>query len=328
MLAVSSSMILMGISVWAVVTLLLFIFGSDFGRKRSAADAAAEAAAAAASEATAGSVGSTGSDPRGAAATQPSSNPMAVDRRVSPANDRARNQFAERLLQAGLYRRNAATRYYLGQGLLAAALLAVLAGLRFTGNTSPRVALIGTLVAGVCTVLIPSLYLEQRIKRRQLEIRRGLPDALDILVISLEAGLSLPAALIRLSKELTVVHPLLAFELTIVQREIQLGNSTGLALRHFSERFGLDELRSLAAVATQAERYGASIVQALRTHAESLRVKRLQQAQERAQKAAVKLLIPTVLFIFPALFVVILGPAAFDIFEHFGDGGTMAGGAR
>jgi len=326
MLAVSSSMILMGISVWAVVTLLLFIFGSDFGRKRSAADAAAEAAAA--SEATGGAVGSTGSDPRGAAATQPSSNPMAVDRRVSPTNARGKNQFAERLLQAGLYRRNAATRYYLGQGLLAAALLAVLAGLRFTGNASPRVALIGALVAGVCTVLIPSLYLEQRIKRRQLEIRRGLPDALDILVISLEAGLSLPAALIRLSKELTVVHPLLAFELTIVQREIQLGNSTGLALRHFSERFGLDELRNLAAVATQAERYGASIVQALRTHSESLRVKRLQQAQERAQKAAVKLLIPTVLFIFPALFVVILGPAAFDIFEQFGDGGTMAGGAR
>jgi tight adherence protein C len=328
MLAVSSSTILLGISLWAIVTLMLFMFGGDFNRKRSAADAAAEAAAAAASDPAGAAASSAGADPRSGAAGQPSSNPMAVDRRVSPTNARGKNQFAERLLQAGLYRRNAATRYYLGQGLLAATLMSVMAGLWATESASPRVILLGTLVAAVCTVLVPSLYLEQRIKRRQLEIRRGLPDALDILVISLEAGLSLPAALIRLSKELTVVHPLLAFELTIVQREIQLGNSTGLALRHFSERFGLDELRSLAAVATQAERYGASIVQALRTHSESLRIKRLQQAQERAQKAAVKLLIPTVLFIFPALFVVILGPAAFDIYEQFGDGGTMAGGSR
>ncbi len=322
MLAVSSPMILMGISIWAMVTLALFIFGVDFGRKRSAAEAAAAAAANLTGDPAANSAGGV---PRDGAANSPASNPTTGDRRVSPAQQRGKNQFAERLIQAGLYRRNAANYYFLGQGGLAAGLLAVVAGLWFAGLVTPRLATLGVLVTGVCAVLIPSLYLDQRIKRRQLDIRRGLPDALDILVISLEAGLSLPAALIRLAKELTVVHPLLAFELTIVQREIQLGNSTGVALRNFSDRFGLDELRNLAAVATQAERYGASIVQALRTHAESLRIKRLQLAQERAQKAAVKLLIPTVLFIFPAVFVVILGPAAFDIYKNFGDGGTFAG---
>lgn len=317
MLAVSIPMILTGISVWAIVTLALFVFSVDSGRKRSAIEAAA-----------ANQVAGSPADPnaREAAAAVPSSTSTAADRRPPAAPPRGKNQLAERLLQAGLYRRNAATFYYAGQGVLAASLLAVVAVFWSLEILSPRNALMGALVTAISTVLFPSLYLDQRISRRQLEIRRGLPDALDILVISLEAGLSLPAALIRLSKELVIVHPLLAFELTIVQREIQLGNSTGRALRNFSARFGLDELRSLAAVATQAERYGASIVQALRTHGESLRIKRLQQAQERAQKAAVKLLIPTVLFIFPAIFVVILGPAAFDIYENFGDGGSHAGG--
>jgi tight adherence protein C len=317
MLAVSIPIILTGISVWAIVTLALFVFGVDFGRKRSAIEAAA-----------ANQVAGSPADPnaREAAAAAPASNSTAADRRGAAAPPRGKNQLAERLLQAGLYRRNAATFYYAGQGVLAASLLAVVAVFWSLEILSPRNALMGALVTAISTVLFPSLYLDQRISRRQLEIRRGLPDALDILVISLEAGLSLPAALIRLSKELVIVHPLLAFELTIVQREIQLGNSTGRALRNFSARFGIDELRNLAAVATQAERYGASIVQALRTHGESLRIKRLQQAQERAQKAAVKLLIPTVLFIFPAIFVVILGPAAFDIYENFGDGGSYAGG--
>ncbi len=317
MLAVSIPLILTGISVWAIVTLALFVFGVDFGRKRSAIEAAAANQAAA-----------NPADPnaREAAAAGPSSTSTAADRRPPAAPPRGKNQLAERLLQAGLYRRNAATFYYAGQGVLAASLLAVVGVFWSMEILSPRNALMGTLVTAITTVLFPSLYLDQRISRRQLEIRRGLPDALDILVISLEAGLSLPAALIRLSKELVIVHPLLAFELTIVQREIQLGNSTGRALRNFSTRFGIDELRNLAAVATQAERYGASIVQALRTHSESLRIKRLQQAQERAQKAAVKLLIPTVLFIFPAIFVVILGPAAFDIYANFGDGGSYVGG--
>ena len=104
-----------------------------------------------------------------------------------------------------------------------------------------------------------------------------------------------------------------------MQREIQLGNSTGTVLRNFADRFGLEELRSLSSVVLQAEKYGASIVQALRVHAETLRIKRLQAAQEKAQKATVKLLIPTVLCIFPAMFVVILGPAAFQMMAFFGN---------
>lgn len=189
----------------------------------------------------------------------------------------------------------------------------------YVGILGVRGALLGGVITGVSAVLFPGLYLDSRIKKRQMEIRRALPDALDVLVISLEAGLSLAASLVRLAKELSASYPLLSVELTIVHREIQLGNSTGTSLRNFADRFGLEELRSLASVVMQAEKYGASVVQALRVHAETLRIKRLQAAQEKAQKATVKLLIPTVLCIFPAMFVVILGPAAFQMLEFFGN---------
>ena len=132
--------------------------------------------------------------------------------------------------------------------------------------------------------------------------------------------MSLPAALVRISKEMSSTYPLLATELTIVQREVQMGNNMGTALKSFADRFGLEELRSLASVVIQAERYGASVVQALRIHAETLRLKRLQAAQEKAQTATVKLLLPTVLFIFPAIFVVILGPAAFRLMDQLTNG--------
>ncbi len=166
-------------------------------------------------------------------------------------------------------------------------------------------------------VLAPGLWLDKQKKKRQTDIRRALPDALDLLVVCVEAGLSLPAALVRVTKELRTAYPMLSMELIIVHREVQLGHSTGEALRRFADRFDLEELRSLSSVVRQAERFGASIVNALRVHAETLRHKRTEQARERAQKATVKILFPTLLCIFPAIFVVVVGPAAFGIIEMF-----------
>jgi tight adherence protein C len=173
------------------------------------------------------------------------------------------------------------------------------------------------LTVGIAGVLAPGFVLDYRKSRRQTMIRRALPDALDVIIVCLEAGLSLPAAIVRVAKELGTAHPMLAAEMTIVHREIQLGVSTGAALRNLADRFDLEELRSLSAVVQQAEKFGASLVSALRVHGDTLRRKRFQLAQERAQKATVKLLFPTVLCIFPAMFVVILGPAAFDIMALF-----------
>lgn len=115
--------------------------------------------------------------------------------------------------------------------------------------------------------------------------------------------------------ELGTAHPLLAVELGIVEREMQMGLTAGEAMRQFAKRFDLEELRSLASVISQAERFGSSVTKALRTYAEALRSKRRQRAEELAQKAAVKILFPTLLCIFPGLFIVIMGPAAIRIYQ-------------
>jgi tight adherence protein C len=171
---------------------------------------------------------------------------------------------------------------------------------------------------GILGMIGPSFWLDSAKAKRQTMFRRALPDALDLLVICLEGGLSLPGALKRISTELRMAHPELSAELGIVQREIQLGRPPGEALQQMGLRSDLEEIRSLASVITQAERFGASLVKSLRVHSETLRLKRHQYAEEMGQKAATKVLFPTLLFIFPAIFVVILGPAAIQISRTLG----------
>jgi len=132
-------------------------------------------------------------------------------------------------------------------------------------------------------------------------------------VICVEGGLSLVGAIRRVAGDLRTVHVELAAELEIVQREVQLGQTAGEALRRFGERSDMEEIRSLASVIIQAERFGAGLNKSLRIHADTLRMKRQQRAEEMAQKAGTKVLFPTLLFIFPAIFVVILGPAMIQI---------------
>lgn len=236
-----------------------------------------------------------------------------------PTREEGRQQLGDRLIQAGLYRRNSVGFYVVVKVILfslpiAFGLLAASAGL-----VPLRVALFFGALTGLLGTIIPSFWLDAQKRMRQTNLRRALPDAVDVIVICVEAGLSLPAALARVSKELATAHPMLATEMTIVQREIQMGCSTGEALKRLADRFDLEELRSLASVTQQAEKFGASIVKALRVHADALRVKRFQRAEEKARQATVKLLFPTVFFIFPALFVVLIGPAAFDLFTMIMD---------
>jgi tight adherence protein C len=235
-----------------------------------------------------------------------------------PRDEGERSRLQARLVHAGLYGRQAMV-VFLGVKMLlmvGPALLGLVAGA--LGVVPASDGLIFGAILGVLGMIGPSFWLDRRTAARQSSFRRALPDALDVLVICLEAGVSLPGALRRVSGEIRTAHPLLADELDIVEREVQLGNSPGDALRRFGERSDLEEIRGLAAAINQAERFGASLVKSLRVHAETLRVKRLQRAEEMAQKAAVKLLIPTILFIFPAIFVVVLGPAVFHLSEIFG----------
>ena len=174
--------------------------------------------------------------------------------------------------------------------------------------------LFGAVAVGLLGTVAPTLWLDQLKRKRQVKIRRSLPDALDVIIVCLEAGLSVSAALSRVARELREAHPMLATELGIVEREIQMGQTTRAAVRQFAQRFDLEELRSLAAVISQADQFGTSVVKAFNIYADSMRVRRHQRAEELGQKACFKIMFPTLLCIFPGIFIVLLAPAAGFVF--------------
>ncbi len=166
-------------------------------------------------------------------------------------------------------------------------------------------------------VLAPGFWLAAQVRRRQSLLWNALPDALDMLVLCLEGGVNLNAAMQRVTDELQIAHPVLAVEMNLAHREMQLGLSAGEALRKFGDRCGLGDVRDLSQVLLQSERFGASATKALRTYVEGARVERQQKAEEKAQKAAVKILFPTLVCIFPAIFIVVLAPAAYQMAKLF-----------
>jgi tight adherence protein C len=165
--------------------------------------------------------------------------------------------------------------------------------------------------------LLPDFWLGRQIKRRQKKIRMALPDALDFLVICIEAGLSLDQATARSAEELRLSHPEIGDELDIVVLEQRAGRLRSDAWKQFAERTDVDTVRVLATVLVQAEQLGTSVTKTLRVHSETLRTKRRQQVEEQAAKTSVKLVFPLVLFIFPSLFVVVLGPPMIIMSENF-----------
>ena len=158
--------------------------------------------------------------------------------------------------------------------------------------------------------LIPSMGLGRMEKRRQHRIRMGLPDGLDLLVVSVEAGLGLDQAIQRVGEEIAFAHPELSEELRLVNLELRAGKGRSEALRALADRTGVDDLASLVAMLVQTDRFGTSVAQSLRVHAETMRTKRRQRAEEAAAKTGVKMVFPLVFCIFPAIWVVTIGPAA------------------
>lgn len=172
-------------------------------------------------------------------------------------------------------------------------------------------------LAALVGYMIPGIVLHRAIALRQKQIRNGLPDAIDLLIVCVEAGSSLDQAVVKASEELALAYPALAEELRFVNTEVRAGKPRMDAFRNFAERTKVDDVRALVAMMVQTDRFGTSIAQALRTFAEAMRVKRRQDAEERAGKLGVKLLFPLVFFLFPALYVVLLGPAAIRILRVF-----------
>lgn len=167
----------------------------------------------------------------------------------------------------------------------------------------------GLAIGGLMGYMLPATWLRMRIQRQQKALEHGLPDALDLMVVCVEAGLTLDAAMQRVGREINLAYPELARELAFTHMETQMGLPRADALRNLGKRTGSRSLQSLSAMLIQAERFGTSIAQSLRTHAESLRIKRQYAAEEKAAKAAVKMTVPLVFCVFPAMMVVIGGPA-------------------
>lgn len=197
--------------------------------------------------------------------------------------------------------------------------IALISAVYFSGFylSNPFLILAGALITGV---VLPELWILWRISVRQHHLRRGLPDALDLLVICVEAGLGLDQAMMRVSQELKVVHRELSDEFQMVNLEMRVGKTRIDALRELAQRTGVDDIKALVAMLAQTERFGTSISQSLRVHSDDLRTRRRQRAEELSAKTTVKMVPPLVLFIFPALMVVILGPAILIIMRQFING--------
>lgn len=237
-----------------------------------------------------------------------------LTRGPSPAA-RNKTSLRERLIHAGFYQDNFLPVLRMMRFVMLGLIVFIGYLLSTFGLVSTRAGLFLGLLGGAFATIAPGFYLDFLKRRRQLAMQRALPDALDVIVVSLEGGLPVAASFSRVSTELAGAHPLLAIELTIVQREVQMGRSLGEAILNMAARFDLDDLRSMASVIQQSERYGSGVTRAFRVFADGLRQRRQQRAEEMARKASVKLVFPTVMFIFPAMFVVILAPAVLQLLE-------------
>jgi tight adherence protein C len=166
--------------------------------------------------------------------------------------------------------------------------------------------------------ILPAVVLARLAKRRQHRIRLSVPDALDLLVVSVEAGLGLDQAIQRVGEELASVHPELSDDLRLINLELRAGTARQEALHNLAARTGVDDLTSLIAVLVQTDKFGTSIAQALRVHSDVLRTKRRQRAEEAAAKTGVKMVFPLVICIFPAIWIVTVGPAAIKFMKILG----------
>ena len=165
--------------------------------------------------------------------------------------------------------------------------------------------------------LVPGYIVARRIRLRKKQIQNGLPDALDLLIVSLEAGLALDQAILKCAEELVIAYPALSQELQLVNTETRAGKPRVEALKNLARRTQVDDVRALVAMLVQTDRFGTSVAQALRTHAEESRVKRRQRAEERAAKLSVKLIFPLVFLLLPAFFVIAVGPGVIKFVEVF-----------
>jgi tight adherence protein C len=232
--------------------------------------------------------------------------------RAIPKSPKEMSRLRRRLAAAGILSFGPAVLYSIAEFTLPLLFAAI--ALRFL--TGPM-AWVFAALAAVIGYMIPGLILARMITLQKLRIENGLPDALDLLIVCVEAGCGLDQAIVKTSSELEISHPALAKEFSLISVEIRAGKPRIEAFKNFAKRTRVDDVRQLVAMLVQTDRFGTSIAQALRTHAETSRTKRRQRAEERAAKIGVKLVFPLVFFLFPAFYVVTLGPAIIQFVRVF-----------
>src|SRR3954470_1105202 len=224
---------------------------------------------------------------------------------MAPQSRSEMGKLQQRLITAG-YRSHEAVAVFFGIRLGCALVIFALLATPIVMKPNLVMALAGCALG----YLLPSMALGRLAKRRQHRIRLGLPDALDLLVVSVEAGLGLDQAIQRVGTELDFAHPELSEELRLINLELRAGKARSEALKNLAERTGVDDVSSLVAMLVQTDKFGTSVAQSLRVHSETVRTKRRQRAEEAAAKTGVKMVFPLVFCIFPAIFIVTIGPAA------------------
>jgi len=219
-----------------------------------------------------------------------------------------------RLIKAGIRNPNALKMLY-GWKIFLAVALPVLGGFAIAGFDGLNKPLVLLVLASI-GFWGPNQFVVSRIKKRNHQIGRGLPNALDLLVVSVESGLGLDQAIVQVAKDLEHAHPEICEEFAMVNLELKAGNRRVDALRNLADRTGVEDLKKLVAVLVQADRFGTGIAQSLRAHADFMRVKARQEAEEKAAKLGVKLVFPIFFFILPTLFVVTVGPVIVRIIRE------------
>ena len=219
------------------------------------------------------------------------------------------------LIAAG-YRNDNALPIFYGLKIIFCATVVVLA-LMFRGNISNTIlGIVLVATAGFLGYFGPNFYLDHLVDQRRESLRMALPDALDLMVISVEAGLALDQAIQYVARELGITHPVLAEELGLLNLEIRAGKRRADALRNLADRTGESELRKLVAILIQTDKFGTSMADSLRTHSDFMRVRRRQEAEERAGKVGVKLVFPIFFFILPSMLLVAAGPGLLQVFKY------------
>jgi tight adherence protein C len=240
--------------------------------------------------------------------------------RVSDAGGTSMSQTRQWLAHGG-YRSEQAGTIFLGMRVTSAALgIASILLLSAVAQLSFQQILMLAAIGGLFGWMLPYFIVSRKVRKRQDSIRLALPDSLDLMVVCVEAGLALNQAIVRVAEEIDRVSPEMSEELTVVNLEIRAGTPRDEALRHFSERTGVEDVKAFVSMLLQTDRFGTSIADSLRVHADTLRTKRRQRAEEAAAKLTVKMLFPLIMFVFPAFFVVLLGPSIFLFRDFFGGG--------